>query len=202
MVTWIPFDLETFSRLIDKRAKRVRLGFYLCHRSHCRLSITGTLTVWSVCGRKREPGLSAPQPAACPTSPRKFSPLTGRQIGVTWGKLWAALSSLKTATSKRSACGVNLKNGWTCQYIMLQQSIYVNDNTVFFLTNHNTRVDNINTFPILHRVLLHLLRHTDFFDNHIIIPRRKWLHVKESDRDSSWLRWRHLEHHFRFWLAN
>ena len=45
------------------------------------LSITGTSTACSVFGRSRDPGLSAPQPAAHPNLPKKSSFLSGKQIG-------------------------------------------------------------------------------------------------------------------------
>lgn len=46
-----------------------------------RFSMTGTSTACNVFGRRREPGLSAPHPAAHPNFPKKSSFFSGKQIG-------------------------------------------------------------------------------------------------------------------------
>lgn len=64
------------------------IPFERCHLSQTLLSITGTSTACSVFGLNREPGLSAPQPAAHPNFPRNSSFFSGKQIGA---KMWKQL---------------------------------------------------------------------------------------------------------------
>lgn len=60
--------------------RRIHLELYL-------FSMTGTSTACSVFGRNRDPGFSAPQPAAHPNFPRKSSFFSGRQIGAETRKI-------------------------------------------------------------------------------------------------------------------
>lgn len=46
-----------------------------------RFSMTGTSTACRVLGRRRDPGFSAPHPAAHPNLPKKSSFFSGKQIG-------------------------------------------------------------------------------------------------------------------------
>lgn len=57
------------------------MPFDRCHLSQTLLSSTGTSTACNVFGLSREPGLSAPHPAAHPYFPKNSSFFSGRQIG-------------------------------------------------------------------------------------------------------------------------
>lgn len=57
-----------------------------------RFSITGTSTACKVFGRRRDPGFSAPHPAAHPNLPKKSSFFSGKQIGAAQKKKKKALN--------------------------------------------------------------------------------------------------------------
>lgn len=64
-----------------------------------RFSITGTSTACKVFGRRRDPGFSAPHPAAHPNLPKKSSFFSGKQIG--------AVKSINQSVSREKEKGQN-----------------------------------------------------------------------------------------------
>ena len=64
---------------------------------------------WSVLGLNLEPGCKAPHPEAQPLRPCISMLLGGKHRGLIWGAMSTLRFSRTTATSKRSAWGVNLK---------------------------------------------------------------------------------------------